>query len=78
MNGHTESFAGIKIIAHPLLPSELPKLMLHPDVPVTDEFRTKMNAWLLEMFGTKSVAFMVSGSLFASPKNVTILKYLTK
>lgn len=29
----------------------IPKMTLSPNVPVTDEFRQKTNAWLAEFFG---------------------------
>ena len=45
MNGYTSSFAGIPVIKHDLLPSAVPKLKLHPDVPVTDEICKAMDAF---------------------------------
>lgn len=74
MKGDLSRFCGIQITPHPYAPSELPKLKLRPDVPVTDKFRAEMDAWLLEMFGTEKVVFMWQGGILASPENVVMLK----
>ncbi|MFA5824774.1 MAG: hypothetical protein WC825_02245 [Gallionellaceae bacterium] len=43
----------VHISNHPMI---RPKLQLMPNTPVSDEFRSEMNAWLLEMFGMERYA----------------------
>ena len=65
---------GLPVITSSLIPDEVPKLSLHPDAPVGDKFRAEMNQWLLDMFGTKKVAFVINGKQFViHPKNFAIL-----
>ncbi|MGC4396003.1 hypothetical protein [Hydrogenophaga sp. T2] len=39
---------GVKVVVSP----DLPKMVLSQDVPVTDEFRREIDAWMLDFFGT--------------------------
>lgn len=50
---------GMKIMTSAFI-RPVPVLQLSPDFNAcTDEFKTEMNQWLLEMFGTKDVAYMI-------------------
>lgn len=45
------AFNGIPIRVSP----DTPKLKLSPDVPLRDDFRAEMDAWLLARFGTTNL-----------------------
>ena len=80
------TFLGLKIKTHPLLPSELPTITFDPQHKctwATPEYRASMDAWLLRRFGVKNVAFMfnpravgidMDGGLFINPKHVAVLR----
>ena len=64
---------GLRVFSHPLLKAE-PVLKLRASVPVSDEFRAEMDAWLLERFGTREVVYRIGGELFASPGVISNLR----
>lgn len=68
------SFMGIDIVESGLLPITEPVLKLSPDAPVTDAFRTQMNAWLLATFGERYVWHLIAGKLYANPRTIDVLK----
>ena len=50
---------GLNVITSNLV-KPVPVLQLRPDFTAcTDKFKDEMNRWLLEMFGTKKVAYMI-------------------
>jgi len=58
-----------------------PKLKLSDDVIVSDEFRAKTNAWLLEMFGERDVcpirpgmAYIFGGNVIMRPESAALLR----
>jgi hypothetical protein len=60
-----QSFMGFKLIASPFVPDEIPAIQMHPDCDphglwCTPAFRADTNRWLLERFGTKQVAYVLS------------------
>lgn len=70
-----ENIAGMRIISSPVLPAKVPKLMLHPDVVVSEEFRASMNQWLLDMFGERPAVFMLNDqTIITHPSNVDALR----
>ena len=70
-----DSILGMPIISSPFVPAEQPKLKLRHDVPVTDAFRAEMDAWLLEMFGTERVAYVLQGKhIYANPETVAMIR----
>lgn len=67
-------WGGLRIIESPYVPTAEQKLKLRPDVHVTDKFRAEMDAWLMEMFGTRTVAYIfntgIHGGIVMNPANV--------
>lgn len=52
---------GVQLIEHPMLGPE-PVLQIRSDFAwCTDRFRAEMNAWLLERFGKREVAYFFGG-----------------
>lgn len=54
-------FGAIRVVEHPLVPSELPTITFDPQRKctwATPEYRASVDAWLLRRFGTQNVAFM--------------------
>ena len=47
----TETFNGFKVYLSP----DTPKRVLSKDVPVSDEMRTRVDAWMLGFFGTTNM-----------------------
>lgn len=71
----TAQYMGMKVVVSPhLVPA--PKVQLSPDFKwCSDEFRASENAYLLKMFGTKEVCYMLNkGTIVMSPKHVAALK----
>lgn len=69
----TELF-GIPVIESSFIPENQPKIQIRSDVPVSDKFRATMDKWLLDRFGTESVAYMVSGNYVMNPKTAVKLR----
>jgi len=77
--------SGLPIHVSPLVPSELPVLTFDPQRKcawATPEFRAQTDKWLLDRFGTKSVAFMFNpraiglhggNMFFVSPNHAAML-----
>ncbi|MEN6540851.1 MAG: hypothetical protein ABFC67_14685 [Mizugakiibacter sp.] len=65
----------MKIVVSPLI-KPVPVLQIDPHFKwCTDEYRAKHNAWLLERFGTKEVAFVLNGDTIAvSPQHAAMLR----
>ena len=65
---------GMKIVVSHLI-QPIPVLSLDERFKwCSDAFRSEMNAWLLDMFGTREYALMVGDSLLVSPKQLALLK----
>ena len=64
---------GMRVIESPYI-TPVPTIQVRHDVPMTDEGRAKMNAWLLEMFGTKEVAYIWQNNIFMKPEHVVMLR----
>lgn len=86
----SKDLCGIPIHVSPLVPSELPKVTFDPlrkCAWASEAYRAEMNAWLLQRFGTETVAFMIDtkylfGGLggrevFISPKHAVLLRGLS-
>ena len=54
---------GLRIIGSPLIPEKQPTLKLSHDVPVSDNFRVEMDAWLFDQFGERSYAYIFDQKL---------------
>lgn len=67
---------GVEIVENPHL-TPVPVLKLRPEVPVSDAFRTEMDSWLLDMFGEKTVWFLLNGKIYAHPTAIARLKQTT-
>lgn len=52
----------------------VPKIQLSCDFNCSDKVREDMNAWLLDMFGTKEVAYMFNNTLVLSHETLRKLK----
>lgn len=52
----------------------VPKIQLSRDFNCSDKVREDMNAWLLDMFGTKEVAYMFNNTLVLSHETLRKLK----
>ena len=81
---NTNTLLGLNIIESPHV-QPVPVLQLRPQfVWCSDEFRAEMNAWLLEMFGTKEVMYVFDGralglnssGIFMNPKHIAMIKNL--
>lgn len=57
-------FGGLKINA--VEPKIVPKMALSKNVNVSDEFRADMDAWLLEIFGTRDLTPIERGKFIVS------------
>lgn len=56
-----DTILGMKVTTSALV-RPVPVLQISPGFDAcTDEFRAEMNHWLLEMFGTKDVAYVIGG-----------------
>jgi len=69
---------GLDIIEAPV--RRVPVLELRAEIPVTDEFREEMNAWLVEMFGTREfcpvppgMMLMFGNSVVMRPESVVAI-----
>ena len=51
-----------------------PKLQLMPHTPVSDEFRSEMNAWLLEMFGTEHYVIETGNGLLVDHETLRLFR----
>ena len=75
-----DSIFGIRVIESPLI-QPVAKLQVHPNCPMTDEGRDKMNAWLLEMFGKEEVAYIFNLPAFhgivMNPKHAAMIRNYT-
>jgi hypothetical protein len=70
-------FNGFRVHESNHIPEEtVPKFQLSEKVNVSDEFRAKMNKWLLDFFGTKTVStmYIVGHNIIANPQAVASLK----
>lgn len=74
MDGLIGNF-GIPIYESSLIPDKVPVIELSEKVNVSPEFRVKTNAWYIEMFGYKSIAYVIEGGLVASPKVLAALRF---
>jgi hypothetical protein len=54
-----DSLFGLKVVPAPF-PLRRAKLKLRPEVPVSDQFRASMDAWLLETFGEEEYALFLN------------------
>jgi hypothetical protein len=70
-------FGGIPVVENRHI-QPVPVLQLSPNFKwCSEEFRAETNAWLLDLFGTKEVAYLVHGfGLVMHPKHVAMLKGL--
>ena len=67
-------FAGVRIIESPHI-RPVPKLQMSPTFKwCSEEFRGSMNTFLLDTFGTKTVAYMLDGTLVTPPGTITTLR----
>ncbi len=69
----TFSFGGVDVIESPYV-LKRPKMLLSADVPVSDEFRIKMNAWMADFFGYEEQCIIVGNKHFVSPEVYKKLK----
>ena len=69
---------GMKIIASPFV-EPVPVIAIRHDFNYcSEEFKSKMNKWLLETFGTKEVMYFIGNdSVVMSPKNYAMIKNLS-
>lgn len=65
MNTLVGSIFGLDVRTSPLL-RPVPNIQLSCDFNCSDKVREDMNAWLLDMFGTKEVAYMFNNTLVLS------------
>ncbi len=56
-----EVFKGLHVVVSP----DVPKMQLSEECPVSDEFRTEMNAWMLQFFGVTN--HVEDGQVFHMP-----------
>ena len=56
MGNFSPSLFGMNIMTSALV-RPVPRIQLSPEFNCSDSVRTDMNAWLLEMFGTKEVMY---------------------
>jgi hypothetical protein len=71
-HGLIGNFGGIDLVVNKHLPEKMPVLELSYNVSVSDEFRAEFNSWLLEMFGKKSVAYIVDMSMLGGKKIIVM------
>lgn len=62
--------AGLKIIEAPA--KYEPVLKLRDDAPVSDAFREEMNAYLLDLFGTRDVSLVRPGQAYLFGENIVM------
>jgi len=67
-DGTISTIAGIPIKTSPLIPEKQPTIELRSDLMISQEFRDKTNAWYIEMFGYKTVMYMIGDTLTMNPK----------
>jgi hypothetical protein len=73
LNNKTFTFNGFKVIVR----QPFPKMQLASNVPVTDEFRAEINAWMLEFFGTDAEQVYVCAitrTMFVTPNHLEKMK----
>lgn len=71
---------GMRIVSSPFI-QPVAKIQLSADLPwCTPSFRAETNRWFLEQFGTRDVAYMMSGPfgdyIAMNPKQVAMLRNL--
>ena len=64
---------GMNVRTSPLV-QPVPKIQLSRDFNCSEEFRENTNAWLLDMFGTKEVAYAFGNDLILTPATLVELK----
>ncbi len=66
---------GMRVVVSPLI-TPVPKIQIRADFKwCSDEFRANFNQWLLDEFGTKEVAYMISGgTIVISPCMANVLR----
>lgn len=61
-----------------------PKMILSPELPVTEEFRADFNAWLLSFFGTEcfisddEIIFAGDDTVYVNVRTFNRLKFMAK
>lgn len=69
------SFAGVRLIANPMLPEFEPRQRLSPHVAVSPEFRREMDQWLEDYFGTQRAFYFIDKNVAAAhPETIQALK----
>lgn len=76
------SLFGMDVIEAPV--RYVPILKLSYSAPVSDEFRTEMDVWLLDLFGNREVSILPLGSCFTfgnivvmRPEHLAIIRSMT-
>lgn len=69
---------GMKIVEVPVFLEQ--KIKLRDDAPVSDEFRSEFDTWLLQMFGTRDaspvrpgMAYLFGNTIFMRPEEIVKL-----
>ena len=73
--GDIGMISGIPVKTSTLIPEKQPTIELSNNVSVSKEFREKVNAWYIEMFGYKAVMYMIGDTLTMNPKTFAVMKY---
>lgn len=69
---------GLRVIEDRFGLTSPPVLQVDPNLKwITDECRASMNAWLLEMFGRKQVAYMFAGNILMSREAIAAVRLET-
>ena len=72
--GDNKTFCGLKVMASTNV-KPVPVLQISPAFKdCTDDFREEMNQWLLNIFGTKNVAYVFNDTLFLNHQTLIELK----
>lgn len=66
---YPDTIHGLKIVKSHLIEEFTPKIQLSGKVDVTDEFRSRFNQWLIEMFGSERKAIVMGNTVFIHPNN---------
>jgi len=74
LSGNIGMISGMPVKTSPLIPEKQPTIELRSNLMVTQEFREKTNAWYIEMFGYKTVMYMVGDTLTMNPKTFAKLE----
>lgn len=74
MNG-PHQLAGLTVF----VTSDIPKMQLSRDCPVTPAFRAEMNEWMRSFFGTKNTVpdgevLLVGSDVYANPRTFALLR----